>query len=66
MLPWLPESLDEIKDIFGGDRWLYGVEENRITLEEQAKSLQEQIMFESKPTVDEFFAPVSLTRLKMD
>lgn len=66
MLPWLPESLDEIKEVFGGDCWPYGIEENRKTLEALIQYLHEQSMIESTPTVDELFAPVSLTRFKMN
>jgi 4,5-dihydroxyphthalate decarboxylase len=27
MLPWLPSALEEIDEVFGGDPWVYGVEE---------------------------------------
>ena len=33
MLPWLPDDVQEIDDLFGGDCWPYGVEPNRPTLE---------------------------------
>ena len=33
MLPWLPDDVQEIDDVFGGDCWPYGVEPNRPTLE---------------------------------
>ena len=29
MLPWLPDDLDELDKVFGGDPWPYGVEPNR-------------------------------------
>ena len=66
MLPWLPEALDEIRDVFGGDCWPYGVEANRKTLEALIEYLFDQSMIENKPTVDELFAPVNLTRFKMN
>lgn len=66
MLPWLPEALDEINDVFGGDCWPYGVEPNRKTLEALIQYLHEQSMIDEKPTVEELFAPVSLTRFKMN
>lgn len=66
MLPWLPEALDEIRDVFGGDCWPYGlVEQNRKTMETLIEYLHEQSMIEWKPTIDELFVPVSLTRFKM-
>ena len=66
MLPWLPEALDEIKEVFDGDCWPYGlVDQNRKTIEALTEYLHEQSMIEWKPTVDELFAPVSLTRFKM-
>jgi 4,5-dihydroxyphthalate decarboxylase len=55
MLPWLPSGLDEIEEVFGGDPWPYGVEENRKTLEAVVESLYEQSMIEKKVTVDELF-----------
>jgi 4,5-dihydroxyphthalate decarboxylase len=67
MLPWLPEALDDIKDVFpDGDCWPYGlVDQNRKTMEALIEYLHEQSMIDWKPTVDELFAPVSLTRFKM-
>ena len=66
MMPWLPEALDEINEVFGGDCWPYGVEENRKTLEALVLYLHEQSMIETKPSVEELFAPVSLTRFKLN
>jgi 4,5-dihydroxyphthalate decarboxylase len=66
MLPWLPEAIDDIRETFGDDCWPYGlVDENRKTLEALIEYLHEQSMIEWKPTVDELFAPVTLTRFKM-
>jgi hypothetical protein len=28
-MPWLPEALDDIEELFGEDPWPYGVEANR-------------------------------------
>jgi 4,5-dihydroxyphthalate decarboxylase len=55
MLPWLASELDEIEEVFGGDPWQYGVEENRRTLEAAVECLYEQSMIEKKVTVDELF-----------
>ena len=38
MTPWLMRDIDEIHDVFGGDPWPYGVEENRPTLEKISNS----------------------------
>ena len=66
MLPWLPEAIDDIRETFGEDCWPYGlVEENRKTIAALIDYLHEQSMIEWKPTVDELFAPVTLTRFKM-
>ena len=66
MLPWLPEAIDDIRETFGEDCWPYGlVEENRKTIAALIEYLYEQSMIEWKPTVDELFAPVTLTRFKM-
>lgn len=61
MLPWLPEALDEIREVFGDDCWKYGVEENRKTLEALVQYLYEQSMIERRVSVDELFAPVRRT-----
>ena len=55
MIPWLPSELDEIEEIFGGDPWPYGVEENRKTLEAAVECLFDQSMIRQKVTVDELF-----------
>ena len=56
MMPWLPEALDEIEDVFGGDPWPYGVEPNRKTLEALVRDLVDQSMIEKAVDVDELFA----------
>lgn len=56
MLPWLPEALDDIEEVFGGDPWPYGVEANRKTLEALVRNLVEQSMIEREVNVDELFA----------
>ncbi|EXJ71290.1 uncharacterized protein A1O5_05096 [Cladophialophora psammophila CBS 110553] len=42
MLPWLPQELDEIHEVFGEDSWPYGIEENRKTLEALVQYLHDQ------------------------
>ncbi len=58
MLPWLPQELDDIREVFGEDCWPYGVEENRKTLEALVLYLFEQAMIERIVPVEELFAPV--------
>ena len=57
MLPWLPQELDEIHEVFGEDCWPYGVEENRKTLEALVQYLYDQTMIERKVPIEELFAP---------
>jgi 4,5-dihydroxyphthalate decarboxylase len=58
MLPWLPAELDEIKEVFGGDPWPYGIEPNRRTLEALVQYLEDQSLIGRKMQVDDLFAPV--------
>ena len=61
MLPWLPSELDEIADVFqgsGGDPFIYGLEENRKTLEALVGFLEEQGMIRSGIKIEELFANV--------
>ena len=67
MLPWLPEAIDEIDEVFGGDCWPYGLEDegNWRTVEALVQALWEQGMVSWSLGVDELFAPLSLTRFMM-
>ena len=58
MIPWLMRDVDEIKDVFDGDPWPYGVEANRPTLEAMTRWLCEQGLTASKQRVDDLFLPV--------
>ncbi len=58
MLPWLPADIDEIEELFGGDPWPYGVEENRPTLEAMMQYLQEQYLIEKTVPVEDIFVDV--------
>ncbi|MET0670129.1 MAG: ABC transporter substrate-binding protein [Xanthobacteraceae bacterium] len=57
MLPWLPDDLDEINDVFGGDPWPYGIEANRPTLEALVLYLHDQGLIKSQPKLEELFLP---------
>jgi 4,5-dihydroxyphthalate decarboxylase len=58
MLPWLPKELEDIKEIFGGDPWPYGVEPNRRTLEALVQFLVDQSMIEKPVPVENLFVSV--------
>jgi 4,5-dihydroxyphthalate decarboxylase len=57
MTPWLMRDIDEIHDVFGGDPWPYGVEENRPTLEALVAYLHDQHLIAEKVKVDDLFVP---------
>ena len=61
MLPWLPAELDEIAEVFGasgGDPFVYGLQENRKTLEALVRCLEEQGMIRSGVKVEELFVGI--------
>jgi len=58
MMPWHFADVDEIDDVFGGDPWPYGVEENRPTLEAFMKMLVEQDFIERALPIDDLFVPL--------
>lgn len=59
MLPWLPAAIDEIDELFGGDPWPYGVEENRPTLEAMVQYLHEQYLIEKAMPAEDLFVKVT-------
>ena len=58
MLPWLAKSIDQIDDVFGGDPWPYGVEENRPTLEALVTYLADQSIIAAPMPLEDLFLPV--------
>jgi 4,5-dihydroxyphthalate decarboxylase len=58
MLPFLPDDLDEIDRVFGGDPWPYGIEPNRPTLDALMRYLVGQGIIARPLPVDELFVPV--------
>jgi 4,5-dihydroxyphthalate decarboxylase len=55
MLPWMTADLDEIDQLFGQDPWVYGLEENRHTLETFMKyQVDHGIIKEALPIEDLF------------
>ncbi|HEX3937807.1 MAG TPA: 4,5-dihydroxyphthalate decarboxylase [Xanthobacteraceae bacterium] len=57
MLPWLPDDIEEIDDLFGGDCWPYGVEPNRPTLEALVGYMAEQGLIPEPIAVEKLFVP---------
>ncbi len=55
MLPWLPDDVEEIDQIFGGDCWPYGVEPNRPTLEALVSYMVEQGLIPQKIPIEKLF-----------
>ncbi|RYE08247.1 MAG: ABC transporter substrate-binding protein [Hyphomicrobiales bacterium] len=62
MLPWLPSDLDEIREVFGGDPWPYGLERNRKVLETAVRYLAEQGLTDRTVPVDDLYIRVDETR----
>jgi len=58
MLPWLFDDLREIDNIFGGDPWPYGIEENRPTLEALVKYMRQQNFIAEEVGLEDLFAPI--------
>jgi 4,5-dihydroxyphthalate decarboxylase len=56
-LPWLFADIDELREIFGGDWWPYGIEANRHVLETLIRYMGEQGLLAKDIKVDEVFAP---------
>jgi 4,5-dihydroxyphthalate decarboxylase len=59
-LPWLLNDMEEMRDVFGGDAWPYGMERNRAALEYLAEKSYEQGLSARRLQLNEIF--VSETR----
>jgi 4,5-dihydroxyphthalate decarboxylase len=57
MLPWLPDDVEEIDALFGGDCWPYGVEPNRPTLEALVSYMAEQGLIPAPIPIEKLFVP---------
>src|SRR6202012_5939411 len=57
MLPWLPDDIEEIDQLFGGDCWPYGVEPNRPTLEALVSYMVEQGLIAEPIAIEKLFVP---------
>jgi 4,5-dihydroxyphthalate decarboxylase len=58
MLPWLPDDIDEIEEIFGGDCWPYGIAPNRPTLEAMVRFMADQGLIAKAVAVEDLFVPI--------
>ena len=57
MLPWLPDDVEEIDNLFGGDCWPYGIEPNRPTLEALVSYMAEQGLIPAPIPIEKLFVP---------
>ena len=57
MLPWLPDDVEEIDRLFGGDCWPYGIEPNRPTLEALVTYMVEQGLIAAPIPIEKLFVP---------
>lgn len=57
MLPFLPDDIDEIDRVFGGDPWPYGIEPNRPTLEAEVQYMVEQHYIAQAMPIEDLFVP---------
>jgi 4,5-dihydroxyphthalate decarboxylase len=60
---WFREPMAQQREALGEDPWCDGVEKNRHTLETLVGYLYEQEMIKKKPSVDDLFAPNTLTSM---
>jgi 4,5-dihydroxyphthalate decarboxylase len=60
-MAWFREPMEEQTKILGNDPWSYGLDKNRNTIATLVQYLYEQGLIKKKPTVEELFAPNTLT-----
>jgi 4,5-dihydroxyphthalate decarboxylase len=58
MLPWMAAEIEEIADVFGGDPWPYGIDDNRPSLDALVQYLADQALIEKPVPVESLFAPI--------
>lgn len=64
-LPWFHHEFEATRELMGEDYWSYGLEANRETLETMVRYSHDQGLIESRPTVDELFAPETHEAFKL-
>ena len=57
MLPWMGSDVEEIKEVFGGDAFPYGLEANRPTLEALVQYLHDQHLIAQPVKLEDLFVP---------
>jgi 4,5-dihydroxyphthalate decarboxylase len=62
-LPWLPAYAAHVRDLFDGDPFPYGIEENRPTLEQLLLYAHQQGIAHRHATPDEIFPAGVMTRV---
>ena len=60
-MAWFRKPMAEQREALGEDPWCDGVEKNRHTIETLIGYLYEQEMIKKKPSVEDLFAPNTLT-----
>jgi len=58
MLPWLPDDLDEIEDIFNGDPWPYGAVENQHCIDTLINYMFEQGIIGNRVSTKDLFISI--------
>lgn len=58
MLPWMGADVEEIKEVFGGDAFPYGLEANRRTLQALIQYLHDQHLIAAPVAPEDLFVPV--------
>ncbi|MGH9108503.1 MAG: 4,5-dihydroxyphthalate decarboxylase [Acidimicrobiales bacterium] len=56
-LPWIPNLVEDMRQLFGPDPWPYGIEANRVTLEAFTRWAHEQGVAARRLEPEELFAP---------
>jgi 4,5-dihydroxyphthalate decarboxylase len=59
MLPWVHHDIKEMDEVFGGDPYPYGVEDNRPTLTALVQYMHEQNFIARAMPIEELFVPVT-------
>jgi 4,5-dihydroxyphthalate decarboxylase len=64
-LPWLPTYARQMRDLFGGDPFPFGIEENRPTLELFAQYTYEQGIAHRRVAIEEIFPKGIMASVKV-
>ena len=59
MLPWLLSEIEEIDEVFGGDAFPYGIENNRPTLQALVAYMVDQHFIAKPMPIEDLFLPIS-------